>query len=1702
MQWMLQKGLYLFPFKLNHTKLVAMTSDFLARIRAAIAKTFVCLFLCLCIPAWLGAQWNKLNEFTADPLYTVELDAYGRVIIGGTDSIYIGTNNVFSAIYIADTLAIGYDLIAVYDIYFTDSLKGILVGPSSNLNNRELILQTVDGGVTWHSRNRTTHNSSKYFMAIDTSSASSIYVAGNMPRIKSSMNGGNTWNNVAHNTFYGISDIAFPQKDTGIAIGEGVVLRSYNSGQSWTPDYSVGYGFRCLSFGGTYTGYIGTDNLMHKTIDRGNTWDTLLTPFYNIKEVLALNEDTLFVISKQAPNLLPNGIFRSTDGGSSWEEFRVLRDKKIIQFGFRGSKGYAVGENGLIYYTDNLGGTAHPVAAFDTTALIQCGYTDIVLTNRGSPSNTHIWKLGDSIVSNKFNDTIRIDLLSSKDTLRLISSNGTYTDTAVMELNMPIVEFVDVDAGDDIHICDNGIVQMSPTGYSNYTWWPADGLSDSTIKNPVVSISSSKTYYLTTFNDVCTGTDSITVILEAKAVLPGWENIPLPSISSYGDINNIQFTSPAVGYMMTGGDIFYRTNDSGNTWLASTPFSWNTFLSNLYFLNDSMGYVASNALYETRDSGKTWNRNYYIPGGPYRSVSFPTPDTGYAVSTRTIMRTIDGGFTWKKMHETPNNFHALKDVYCNSADECFFVGGYAFSYSFILISKDAGETYTNANLELPIFDIHKIKFYDKYHGVATGFGPYMMLTEDRGWNWKQVDIPVDFYHTISAAAYSTLDTLYAAVQNIIFKSPNGGACWDTLLNRNHGLGDIFFINPVRGFIGGSSTLHKIGGDTLFHFDVSNICTGEKLTTKNHSSHCQRYEWYVDTTLYASSYDTSFWFTNSGTYNISLYGYRGSDTLIQTRKIEVFPRPVKPMRPLGPADTACGTPYRTQFHVPSSTGKYHIWSLIPSEAGTILNMQNDTITVEWTKYYTGKTTLRVRMINEGGCEGPWSDSSHFEIFPSWVPPPQPTINDWPDPWPDTVCSNQPFTLLHVTGTPLSKFQWSIEDSHSATLSSDADSVLIFWDTTFTGNVQVYVRELDQYGCPSIPSDTVNIYVQQSSRIPVSPHGDSVVCGSPSPSIYRIPVKAENFSNVQWHIDPIGAATVSNYQDSMVASWDTSFSGTAKVWFSTSTSRCGAQQSDTIQVHVSGTIASPVILGADSICKNAPEPFPILPSGNNTSVRLAWDIFPSTAGTSNLTSDTLWLKITQNVDSVRIRAWAIDSFGCRSETSARLIKMLPEPVFPDLILGSDTLCSGKNAVFTPNKTSTGNSYAWKVLPKSAGTTSYSGDSLWFDAHPIFNGQVSITLYSMSMQGCPGDSVTKSILVKPLPASVSTISGPDTICEGSAVLYFIDTALSNLTYLWKVSPDTAAMVYHSGDSAALVSSFGYTGDVVLSVTPVSPFGCKGDSTFINIHVSQAPVNQVPDTPQGTLQVCVNENTTTSTQYITNAPPNSRLEWTLLPPAAGTIDKDSGLVSWNYYEGKAYIAVATILPCGRSGFSVPIEVQVAKAVKLGYLPLDTSINTNMPLELNANATGTLPINYTWFKNSVPLLGQTDSVLRLLQVDSTDGGSYQVNAKNICGTDTSHIIQVNIMTVSSVFNPTTEVMRIVPNPTTGIAYLKNKPYGPAIITIADFSGKVVRQVVAPPQAHEIPLQMQGLSDGIYFITLQSDRTILKGKIVLVNSLR
>jgi large repetitive protein len=316
---------------------------------------------------------------------------------------------------------------------------------------------------------------------------------GLVPSILHSNNGGISYTLIYHSQYNpfqlstGITDMVFPQNNaTGFAVDADRILKTTNQGLNWSVvafypgsffDYmeavdnnnvfalSTQYNTNKLlktTNGGTNwtnvslpvlpngkmnyahfltagTGWLSmqddnNDYSFYKTTTGGSSWvrqnDLEATPF-RCGKMKFTDANTGYALVMQ------NMVWKTLNSGVTWEP--LPRDNNYSYLGythedlhfFSPTQLWAGGGHGFLELSTNSGGTPDPKAYFkiDTVGLFATG--NVNLLNFSRTSYTYKWFLNDVQISTAYNTSYLHDLNRLKDTIKLVVSNGTSTDTLI-----------------------------------------------------------------------------------------------------------------------------------------------------------------------------------------------------------------------------------------------------------------------------------------------------------------------------------------------------------------------------------------------------------------------------------------------------------------------------------------------------------------------------------------------------------------------------------------------------------------------------------------------------------------------------------------------------------------------------------------------------------------------------------------------------------------------------------------------------------------------------------------------------------------------------------------------------------------------------------------------------------------------------------------------------------------------------------------------------------------------------------------------------------------------------------------------------------------------------------------------------------------------------------------------------------------------
>ena len=226
----------------------------------------------------------------------------------------------------------------------------------------------------------------------------------------------------------------------------------------------------------------------------------------------------------------------------------------------------------------------------------------------------------------------------------------------------------------------------------------------------------------------------------------------------------------------------------------------------------------------------------------------------------------------------------------------------------------------------------------------------------------------------------------------------------------------------------------------------------------------------------------------------------------------------------------------------------------------------------------------------------------------------------------------------------------------------------------------------------------------------------------------------------------------------------------------------------------------------------------------------------------------------IDSIKyvIRATAN---GCNSADTTIYVIVNP---LPSISSGTQTICSGNLATFTPNSSVSGSTFAYTTSVLSGTLTGYSNG----------NGNISQTLTNTGLipavvrytitptgpapNGCIGLPVNFTVTVNPIP--VLTVTGSSTICSGTPTNIVLNSNVSNTLFTYDTlrTAGVSTFGYYPKNTdtlspiAQVITNNGTINAIVrYTITPrIGP--CSGTSQIHNVTIIPGPTpgTLAPDT------------------------------------------------------------------------------------------------------------------------------------------------------------------------------------------------------------------------------------------------------------------
>jgi photosystem II stability/assembly factor-like uncharacterized protein len=261
---------------------------------------------------------------------------------------------------------------------------------------------------------------------------------------------GQTWAPALYTPEELLSKLSFPSATTIYASGGVQIFKSTNGGSSWTDisfnPYFGNQRFNNIFFTSNTSGYVteSAQSRIYRTRDGGMTWnkmnnDTLIPVYAN--DLYFTNDSTGFVASDLYQ------VDKTSDYGKTWEPCKKNTNYQFENYNMNALfflnplTAWAGGDGEYLMISTDGGQATVPRAYFnaDTSNL---NFTDTVhLVNYSRTSYRYAWYKNDTLLGRSYNLGYAHNIFNLKDTIKLVVSNGTDSDTSTVFLyfNPPLI---------------------------------------------------------------------------------------------------------------------------------------------------------------------------------------------------------------------------------------------------------------------------------------------------------------------------------------------------------------------------------------------------------------------------------------------------------------------------------------------------------------------------------------------------------------------------------------------------------------------------------------------------------------------------------------------------------------------------------------------------------------------------------------------------------------------------------------------------------------------------------------------------------------------------------------------------------------------------------------------------------------------------------------------------------------------------------------------------------------------------------------------------------------------------------------------------------------------------------------------------------------------------------------------------------------
>jgi len=504
----------------------------------------------------------------------------------------------------------------------------------------------------------------------------------------------------------------------------------------------------------------------------------------------------------------------------------------------------------------------------------------------------------------------------------------------------------------------------------------------------------------------------------------------------------------------------------------------------------------------------------------------------------------------------------------------------------------------------------------------------------------------------------------------------------------------------------------------------------------------------------------------------------------------------------------GNVYTTQTGMTGYTWTVSAGGTITAGAGT------NAITVTWNT--TGAQTVSVNYANANNCTA--ATPTVFNV----------TVNARPTPTitgPNSVCVNSTGNV-YTTQTGMTGYTWTVSAGGTITAGAGTNAITVTWNTA--GAQTVSVNYANAGGCTAA-----------------------------TPTVYNVTVNAVPTPTITGPTSACQGATATYSTQTGMTNyvWTVSAGGTI--------TGGGTSTDNTVTVQWNGIGAQTVTVNYTNVCPGGtpgslavtvnPVPVPTIGSMNNPCVGSTNNIYYTESGMTGYVwtvsaggtivggQGTATLNVTWNQLGIQtVTVNYLNANGCSAaQPTVYTVFVNSPPAIANPITGTASVCAGTNGVtYTTTPVTGADTYTWSVpagatIASGQGTTSITVN---FGATAV-SGNVTV---AGTNQCGNGPASTFAVTVNPLPAAAGAITGPASVCAGSAGnIYTVAPIVGATSYTWTVP--AGAVITSGANSNTITVTFGATPATGI-ITVLGSNTCGSGAVSPNFSVT---VNAIPAAP-----------------------------------------------------------------------------------------------------------------------------------------------------------------------------------------------------------------------------------------------------------------